>query len=371
LAHVSIRDVSKLYAGDVRAVDGFSLEIEDGDFVVLVGPSGCGKTTMLRMIAGLEEISEGSIEIDGADITDLDPKDRDIAMVFQDYALYPHMTVRDNIAFTLKVRKLPKAEIAENVERVARQLSLEELLDRKPRALSGGQQQRVAIARALVRDPKVFLMDEPLSNLDAKLRVTMRDEIAHLYRTTHPTVVYVTHDQVEAMTLGTRIVVMKDGVIQQADTPRNLYLNPCNAFVAGFIGSPQMNIRKVGIQREGERYRVILSRDPAASFFLDEAYFARTYSGSEVLLGIRPEHARVLSPEELAQGAVGITVDVIRHEIVGAEGYLHVDLFGEPFLVKTYTDRMDTLGGTVPITFNPASCYLFAADTKQTLTVVR
>jgi multiple sugar transport system ATP-binding protein len=335
---------------------------------------------MLRMIAGLEEISAGSIEIDGEDITDLDPKDRDIAMVFQDYALYPHMTVRNNIAFTLKVRKLPKAEIDEAVERVARQLSLTELLDRKPRALSGGQQQRVAIARALVRDPKVFLMDEPLSNLDAKLRVTMRDEIAQLYRDTHPTVVYVTHDQVEAMILGTRIVVMKDGVIQQVDTPQQLYTNPCNAFVAGFIGSPQMNIVPAKLQPIGESWNVCFAADTDVNQAFDLEKTLRVQPDSEqgeqeVLFGIRPEHLRVQVSAVPALDAGSTTNDnpiftaeVIRHEVMGAEGFLHVSLFGEPLVIKTYTDQTGTIGAKVDITFDPKDCYLFDRETGETLT---
>ena len=241
MASLSLKGVQKIYPNGFHAVKDFNLEIADKEFIIFVGPSGCGKSTTLRMIAGLEDISDGVFKIDGKVMNDVEPKDRDIAMVFQNYALYPHMTVYDNMAFGLKLRKVPKAEIDKKVREAARILDLDKLLDRKPKALSGGQRQRVAMGRAIVRNPKVFLMDEPLSNLDAKLRVQMRIEISKLHENLGATIIYVTHDQTEAMTLGTRIVVMKDGVVQQVDTPQNLYNTPCNLFVAGFIGSPQMN----------------------------------------------------------------------------------------------------------------------------------
>ena len=241
MANVSLKGIYKIYDGGVTAVSDFNLEIEDKEFIILVGPSGCGKSTTLRMIAGLEDISKGELYIGGVLSNDVAPKDRDIAMVFQNYALYPHMTVYDNMAFGLKLRKTPKDEMRRRVEEAARILDIAHLLDRKPKALSGGQRQRVALGRAIVRDPKVFLLDEPLSNLDAKLRAQMRTEISKLHQRLGTTFIYVTHDQTEAMTMGTRIVVMKDGLIQQVDTPQNLYDKPCNEFVAGFIGSPQMN----------------------------------------------------------------------------------------------------------------------------------
>ena len=241
MSNLSLRHIYKIYTGNVTAVKDFNLEIEDKEFIVFVGPSGCGKSTTLRMIAGLEEISQGEIYIGDKLVNDMAPKDRDIAMVFQNYALYPHMTVYDNMAFGLKLRKMPKDEIKQKVTDVAKVLDIEHLLDRKPKALSGGQRQRVALGRAIVRNPKVFLMDEPLSNLDAKLRVQMRTEIAKLHHKLQTTFIYVTHDQTEAMTMGTRIVVMKDGLAQQVDTPHNIYEHPVNMFVAGFIGSPQMN----------------------------------------------------------------------------------------------------------------------------------
>ena len=241
MASLSLEGIQKVYSNGFQAVKDFNLEIADKEFIIFVGPSGCGKSTTLRMIAGLEDISGGTLKIDGKVMNNVEPKDRDIAMVFQNYALYPHMTVYDNMAFGLKLRKVPKDEIDKKVREAARILDLEKLLDRKPKALSGGQRQRVAMGRAIVRKPKVFLMDEPLSNLDAKLRVQMRIEIAKLHENLGATIIYVTHDQTEAMTLGTRIVVMKDGVVQQVDTPQNLYTKPCNLLVAGFIGSPQMN----------------------------------------------------------------------------------------------------------------------------------
>ena len=250
MADLQLKHIYKRYAGGVTAVSDFTLDIDDKEFIILVGPSGCGKSTTLRMVAGLEEISEGELYIGGRLVNDVAPKDRDIAMVFQNYALYPHMTVFENMAFGLKLRKTPKDEIKKRVTEAAKILDIEHLLDRKPKALSGGQRQRVAMGRAIVRNPKVFLMDEPLSNLDAKLRVAMRTEIKKLHNKLQTTFMYVTHDQTEAMTMGTRIVVMKDGVIQQVDTPANLYTKPDNVFVAGFIGSPQMNFVTATLSKE-------------------------------------------------------------------------------------------------------------------------
>ena len=253
MASLSLKNIFKIYDNGFEAVKDFNLEVEDKEFIIFVGPSGCGKSTTLRMIAGLEDISSGEFRIDGKLMNDVEPKDRDIAMVFQNYALYPHMTVFDNMAFALKLRKVPKDEIKAKVEEAARILDLEKLLDRKPKALSGGQRQRVAMGRAIVRNPKVFLMDEPLSNLDAKLRVQMRSEIASLHNRLKATIIYVTHDQTEAMTLGTRIVVLKDGVIMQVDSPQKLYNEPNNLFVAGFIGSPQMNFIDALVKVDGDK----------------------------------------------------------------------------------------------------------------------
>ena len=251
MASLSLQHINKTYPNGFQAVKDFNLDIEDKEFIIFVGPSGCGKSTTLRMVAGLEEITSGTLKIGDKVMNDVEPKDRDIAMVFQNYALYPHMTVYDNMAFGLKLRKVPKDEIDKKVREAARILDLDKLLDRKPKALSGGQRQRVAMGRAIVRDPKVFLMDEPLSNLDAKLRVQMRIEISKIHQKLGATIIYVTHDQTEAMTLGTRIVVMKDGVVQQVDTPQNLYQKPGNLFVAGFMGSPQMNFLDAEIKENG------------------------------------------------------------------------------------------------------------------------
>ena len=280
MAAIELEHVSKVYAGDVAAVDDVSLTVEDGDFMVLVGPSGCGKSTLLRMIAGLEDVTSGSVLIDGADVTDLAPRHRDIAMVFQSYALYPHMTVRENMAYGLKVRRAPKAEIARRVADVAALLGLEDLLDRRPAQLSGGQRQRVAMGRAIVREPKAFLMDEPLSNLDAKLRVSMRTSLSHLHSRLGVTTIYVTHDQTEAMTLGQRVAVMRHGRIVQVDAPQRLYDAPRDLFVAGFIGSPAMNLVQAAIEGDdvvfGE-YRVPLGNDRPLP------------ASGPVVLGIRPE----------------------------------------------------------------------------------
>jgi multiple sugar transport system ATP-binding protein len=292
MSDIVLSTVTKVFPNGVRAVDGVDLEINDGEFVVLVGPSGCGKSTLLRMIAGLEDITEGVVHIGGRDVTDLAPQQRDIAMVFQNYALYPHMTVKENLAYGLKLRKMPRAEWKRRVEEVAKTLGLDELLDRKPAALSGGQRQRVAMGRAIVREPKAFLMDEPLSNLDAKLRVSMRAELAKLHERLGVTTVYVTHDQVEAMTLGQRVAVLRDGVLQQVDTPQRLFRQPANLFVAAFIGSPSMNL--VDAQIDGGRvsfggFTVPLpERSPLAG---------RT---SPVILGVRPtdfEHGEAANGE--------------------------------------------------------------------------
>ena len=290
MASLSLTNVCKVYPNGFEAVKDFNLEVEDQEFIIFVGPSGCGKSTTLRMIAGLEEISSGELKIDGRVVNDVEPKDRDIAMVFQNYALYPHMTVFDNMAFGLKLRKVPKDEIKKKVEEAAKILDLEKLLDRKPKALSGGQRQRVAMGRAIVRNPKVFLMDEPLSNLDAKLRVQMRSEIASLHNRLKATIIYVTHDQTEAMTLGTRIVVLKDGVIMQVDSPQKLYNEPNNLFVAGFIGSPQMNFIDAVCKVEGERVTLNFEK---TSVVLPPAKAKKLidggYNGKTVVMGIRPE----------------------------------------------------------------------------------
>lgn len=324
MADLSLRHIYKIYSGDVTAVKDFNLEIKDKEFIVFVGPSGCGKSTTLRMIAGLEEISKGELYIGGKLVNDVEPKERDIAMVFQNYALYPHMTVYDNMAFALKLRKAPKEEIDRKVRDAAKKLDIEHLLDRKPKALSGGQRQRVALGRAIVREPKVFLMDEPLSNLDAKLRVQMRTVISKLYQDLETTFIYVTHDQVEALTMGTRIVVMKDGIVQQVDTPLNIYNAPSNLFVAGFIGSPQMNLLNGRAVEEGgkvycnfEGNKIELPAEKA-KVLKDKGYINK-----EVVFGIRPEH--LSDSEELVNSADGNTIsgDVEVVERMGSESFIY------------------------------------------------
>ncbi len=330
MASLSLRHIYKKYPGGVTAVSDFNLEIRDKEFIVFVGPSGCGKTTTLRMIAGLEEITEGELFIGDRLVNDVAPKDRKIAMVFQNYALYPHMTVFDNMAFGLKLNKTPKEEIKRRVEEAARILDITHLLDRKPKALSGGQKQRVALGRAIVRNPMVFLLDEPLSNLDAKLRATMRTELTKLHKSVGTTFIYVTHDQVEAMTMATRIVVMKDGLIQQVDTPQHLYDKPCNIFVAGFNGTPQMNfIGGTLTQPKGSKdvyfnfngNALKLPAEKNAEGVLDE------YIGKEVIAGLRPEciHDDPSHLSMFPESCIDVDVDVT--ELMGAEIYLYLNSF--------------------------------------------
>jgi multiple sugar transport system ATP-binding protein len=318
MASVTFDHVWKRY-GDVVAVNDFSLDIQDEEFLVLVGPSGCGKTTALRMIAGLEEISEGTLRIGDRVVNDLAPKDRDVAMVFQSYALYPHMSVRDNLAFGLKLRKVPKDEIERRVQEAARMIELGSLLDRKPKQLSGGQRQRVALGRAIVREPAVFLMDEPLSNLDAKLRVQTRAEIARLHQRLKTTVVYVTHDQVEAMTMGDRIAVMNTGVLQQVGPPQELYQHPTNRFVAGFIGSPAMNFIDVQVQRDNGR--LLLRNESVDLIVPDRLRSSVEGAGQSLTAGVRPEHFEV-GEARPDSARFRTTVDVV--EFLGNEELLHV-----------------------------------------------
>lgn len=324
MADLSLRHIYKIYPGDVTAVKDFNLEIADKEFIVFVGPSGCGKSTTLRMIAGLEEISKGELYIGGKLVNDVEPKERDIAMVFQNYALYPHKTVYDNMAFALQLRKEPKEEIDRKVRDAAKRLDIEHLLDRKPKALSGGQRQRVALGRAIVRNPKVFLMDEPLSNLDAKLRVQMRTEISKLYQSLETTFIYVTHDQVEALTMGTRIVVMKDGIIQQVDTPLNIYNTPSNLFVAGFIGSPQMNLLHGTVAEKGGK---LFAEFEGNSIEIPEAKAKvlkeKGYVAKEVVFGIRPEHLDDEQEIVNANPNAVLTGNVEVVERMGAESYIY------------------------------------------------
>ncbi|MDR3052068.1 MAG: sn-glycerol-3-phosphate ABC transporter ATP-binding protein UgpC [Oscillospiraceae bacterium] len=370
MASVSLKHLYKIYSGNVTAVSDFCLDIEDKEFIVLVGPSGCGKSTTLRMVAGLEEISEGELYISDRLVNDVAPKDRDIAMVFQNYALYPHMTVYDNMAFGLKLRKKPKAEIDRLVHEAAKILDIEHLLSRKPKALSGGQRQRVALGRAIVRDPKVFLMDEPLSNLDAKLRVAMRTEITKLHQRLQTTFIYVTHDQTEAMTMGTRIVVMKDGFIQQVDTPQNLYDYPCNLFVASFIGSPQMNFFTVKLDKQGgDVYAVfgdnkILVPVSKLSKFKDESYI-----GKEVYMGIRPEnlHDDESFISKTPTSVFEAKVEVV--ELMGSETYLYLKTSGkdENIVARVDPRTSSRAEDTIKVALDPNRLHFFDKDTEETL----
>jgi multiple sugar transport system ATP-binding protein len=363
MAHLSLRSITKVYPGGVQAVYNFSLEVADKEFIILVGPSGCGKSTVLRMIAGLEEITEGDLLIDDKLVNDVHPKDRDIAMVFQNYALYPHMSVSENMGFSLKLRRIPKEERLQKVDAAARILDLSHLLARKPKELSGGQRQRAAVGRAIVRNPKVFLFDEPLSNLDAKLRAQMRTEISKLHMQMGTTFVYVTHDQVEAMTMGTRIVVMKDGVIQQVDSPNSLYDKPINLFVAGFIGSPQMNFLNVGLVEEDGR---MYARYGKNSILLprEKAEAAKAYSGKEVILGIRPEFVHD-APEKIAQlkdSVIEADVDVV--EPLGSDTYLYLISDGQKITARVEPKSPAKVGSRMRFAIEATRVNLFDKATE-------
>ena len=368
MASLSLQHINKTYPNGFQAVKDFNLEIEDKEFIIFVGPSGCGKSTTLRMIAGLEEISGGTLKIGDKVMNDVEPKDRDIAMVFQNYALYPHMTVYDNMAFGLKLRKVPKDQIDKAVREAARILDLEKLLDRKPKALSGGQRQRVAMGRAIVRNPKVFLMDEPLSNLDAKLRVQMRIEISKIHQRLGATIIYVTHDQTEAMTLGTRIVVMKDGVVQQVDTPQHLYEQPGNLFVAGFMGSPQMNFLDAQIAEKGGdliakvgEYDVVI---PAAKakVLKDGGYVGKT-----VVLGIRPEDIHDSQMFIEASPSVPMTSTVKVYELLGVEVFLYFDVNGTQVTARVDPRTNSKTGDTIKFAFDMEKSHFFDKETELTI----
>ena len=367
MASLSLKNIYKIYPNGFNAVKDFNLEIEDKEFIIFVGPSGCGKSTTLRMIAGLEEISDGELYIDGKLMNDIEPKDRDIAMVFQSYALYPHMSIYDNMAFGLKLRKTPKEEIDKRVKEAARILDIEHLLDRKPKLLSGGQRQRVAMGRAIVREPKVFLMDEPLSNLDAKLRVQMRLEISKLHQRLQTTIIYVTHDQTEAMTLGTRIVVLKDGIIQQVDSPQNLYDRPGNLFVAGFIGSPQMNFVDATLTQEGDKVYLVFGNNKIA-VTPEKAAKAKDYIGKEVIFGIRPEsiHAAATYAGATAENTIESTVRVF--EMLGAEVFVYVTVEGMDITVREAPGTVVKPNDSFPIALDIEKIHLFDKETQLTIT---
>jgi multiple sugar transport system ATP-binding protein len=375
MAKVVIENLVKVYAekkgAGVRAVNSIALAVEDREFMVLVGPSGCGKSTTLRMIAGLEEITSGSISIDDRVINNVLPKDRDIAMVFQNYALYPHMTVYENMAFGLKLRKFPRAEIDARVREAAGILGIEGLLDRKPKALSGGQRQRVAVGRAIVRKPKVFLFDEPLSNLDAKMRVTMRTEIAKLHARLATTMIYVTHDQVEAMTMGDRICVMKDGDIMQVAEPLDLYNHPANMFVAGFIGSPPMNFLRGRLTAAGNHLQFLEDNATGipVTIRLDDDLSRRAvrYAGKPVVFGIRPEDVS----DTVASGATDpertATVKVEVSEPMGHETYLYLDTGAHSFIARVRSSDRFEANQTIKVGFKLENAHLFDAETEAVI----
>ena len=371
MASVKLTNVKKVYDKKVVAVHDFNLDIKDKEFVVFVGPSGCGKSTTLRMIAGLEEISEGTVEIDGVVVNDLQPKDRDIAMVFQNYALYPHLTVFENMAFSLRLKKVPNDEVFRRVTEAAKVLGITEYLTRKPRALSGGQRQRVAIGRAMVRDSKVFLMDEPLSNLDAKLRNQMRAEIILLREKINTTFIYVTHDQTEAMTLGDRIVIMKDGFIQQVGTPTEVFEHPVNLFVAGFIGAPQMNTFRTELVRENGKYYVTpLGSRIEVDGETGENLAAKAVDGRSVVLGVRPEHITLSQP-----GPHAIPCTIIVNEMMGSELHIHAKTEdGAQLVVRVPTlglrrqERAELVNGAkIHVSFPGEVMHLFDPKTERNL----
>ena len=369
MSSLSLEHIKKVYPNGFEAVKDFNLEIEDKEFIIFVGPSGCGKSTTLRMVAGLEEISGGTLKIDGKVMNDVEPKDRDIAMVFQSYALYPHMTFYDNMAFSLKLRKVPKDEIDKKVREAAKILDLEKLLDRKPKALSGGQRQRVAMGRAIVRNPKVFLMDEPLSNLDAKLRVQMRTEISKLHQRLGATIIYVTHDQTEAMTLGTRIVVLKDGDIMQVDTPQNLYDHPQNLFVATFIGSPQMNILDATVEVKGKDVYLHNGTENTVKLPADKAkkLIDGGYAGKTVAMGIRPEDITD-DPEVIAKAEDTFEASIDVYELLGAEVFLYFTLNGTNCTARVNPHTAARQGSRVKFALDTSRIHVFDKDTQQTIT---
>ena len=367
MATVELKNINKIYNNNVQAVFDFNLKIKDREFIVFVGPSGCGKTTTLRMVAGLEEITSGQLLIDGEVMNDVAPRDRNIAMVFQSYALYPHFTVYDNMAFGLKLRKFSRNEIDRRVQNAAEKLGLKPYLDRKPAALSGGQRQRVSLGRAIVRDAKVFLMDEPLSNLDAKLRVQMRSELIKIHESLGTTTIYVTHDQIEAMTMASRIVVMKDGVVQQVDTPQNLYTKPCNLFVAGFIGSPQMNFLDAEVKVNGSDVTLSVGgHELPVPADKKQALIDKGYAGKTVILGIRPEdvHVATTFTGENA-GTVHSTINV--YELLGAEVFLYFDVAGTQVTARVGSGTELRSGDKASFTFDMSKIHIFDKETELTI----
>ncbi len=372
MASLALRNVCKSYPNGFHAVKDFNLDIRDGEFIIFVGPSGCGKSTTLRMIAGLEDITSGELWIDGKLVNFLDPKDRDLSMVFQNYALYPHMSVYDNMAFSLKIRKMDKEEIRRRVHEAARILEIEHLLDRKPGALSGGQKQRVAIGSVIVRQPKAYLMDEPLSNLDAKLRTQMRVELSKIHRRLNATIIYVTHDQVEAMTLGTRIVVMKAGVIQQVAAPSDLYQNPVNKFVAGFIGSPAMNFIEARVEREnGAAWLSFAGQRIRMNANCSRKLFDGGYVGRDIILGIRPEDIHDNCEFDHRMEHNRMTMDVQVREMLGAEVLLHGTIGGTDISAKLSPECALRQGENASLYLDVNRIKLFDPRTEANLLYIR
>lgn len=374
MSEIVLKNICKQYDGEHYAVKNFNLDIQDREFIIFVGPSGCGKSTTLRMIAGLEDISDGELWIDGELCNYYEPKDRGLSMVFQNYALYPNMTVYGNLAYALKIRKVPKKEIDKKVHQVAKVLEIEQLLDRKPSALSGGQKQRVAIGSAIIRKPKAFLMDEPLSNLDAKLRAQMRIELAKLHRELETTMIYVTHDQTEAMTLGTRIVVMKDGVVQQVESPANIYNNPRNQFVAGFIGSPSMNFFDAYIGEEEGRTTLYLGgTELGKKVYVDGSrgqLLKEQENGKKVVIGIRPED--IWEYEDAVhrgfdEASVDIVETITAREMLGAEVILYFDAQNKSHAVRLRPDNQTRTGERLQLYFDPEKLHVFDKETGENL----
>ncbi|ACR79012.1 ABC transporter ATP-binding protein [Kosmotoga olearia] len=368
MANVNLKNVTKVYPNGFKAVKSISLDVLDQEFVVLLGPSGCGKTTTLRMIAGLEEITEGTIEIGGKIVNDVEPKDRDIAMVFQNYALYPHMTVYENMAFGLKLRKFPKPEIDKRVKEAARILGIESLLDRKPKQLSGGQRQRVAVGRAIVRNPKVFLFDEPLSNLDAKLRVQMRAELKRLHKNLQATIIYVTHDQVEAMTMADKIVIMKDGIIQQIGDPYSVYFDPQNKFVAGFIGTPAMNF--INAKLISDKGKLWVTAETMKIIVPDKfAPKLEPYIDKDIIFGIRPENIydKMFAVNATEENTVTGMVDVV--EPLGSETLIHATIDGNDIVAKVDPKTRAQAGTKIDLVFDVAMMHIFDPETEKNVLV--
>ena len=375
MSEIALRNVCKQFDSEHYGIKDFNLDIHDKEFVIFVGPSGCGKSTTLRIIAGLEEITDGELWIDGELSNYLEPKERGMSMVFQNYALYPNMTVYGNMAYALKIRKMPKDEIDKKVHEVAKILEIEQLLDRKPAALSGGQKQRVAIGSAIIRKPKAFLMDEPLSNLDAKLRALMRVELVKLHKQLDTTIIYVTHDQTEAMTLGTKIVVMKDGLIQQVGAPQSIYDNPVNLFVAGFLGSPSMNFFQCTVKAE-ENNRTALLLDDAKTVkkvYLDGTrgkQIADRYNGRHVILGIRPEDIYEIEEAKklgIENDSVDVDEPVVNREMLGAEVILYFDEQGKTLAVRLNPENQTKVGEKVSLYFDMDKAHVFDPETEENL----